>query len=423
MSKIYIGLMGLGEVGSNVARILRDYPERIKQKAGIEICIKSAFVRHIDRYQGFDFSITDKIDDLLEDEEINVIVELIGGIDYPFEIAKRVFQKKKAFVTANKAMLAYHADALMKYSEGIPFGFEASVCGGMPVVEILRDGLVTNALSGFEGIFNGTSNFVLTKMFQERWDFNLALADAQNLGYAELDSSLDINGQDAGHKLVILARLAYGIQARPEDILIEGIEGIELDDLDFADQLGYTIKLLGIARKDRHFLDLRLHPALISKSHVLAGVNGVKNAIYFQGDCMGDLFMSGLGAGGSATASAVIADLVQIARLKEAPFYPYPPFGSFGLQEQITLKSKEKILTKYYLRFIVQNSNEALEQIASVLSGCGILVNQIFQKDCKEMKKIFITTDQTDEIKIDYALSQLDGLFITSPYKIRICDE
>lgn len=423
MSKVYIGLMGLGEVGGSVAQILRDYPERIWQRAGVEICVKCAFVRHVDRYQGFDFPITDQINDLLDDEEISIIVELIGGVDYPFEIAKKVFQKKKALVTANKAMLAYHADALMEYSKGLPFGFEASVCGGMPVVELLRNGLVANELGGFEGIFNGTSNFILTQMFQERCEFETALSNAQKLGYAEMDSSLDISGKDAGHKLLILARLAYAIQSKPEDILIEGIEGIELDDLDFACQLGYVIKLLGIARKNNNILDLRLHPVLIPKHHVLAGVDGVKNAIYLLGDCMGDLFMSGFGAGGGATASAVIADLVQIVRLREFSSYPHPSFGFFNSQEQILLKPKEEICAEYYLRFIIKDHHGSLEQIAKVLSGFDISVNQIFQKDLNDEKKIFITTHKTNEINMNSALRQLENCFIQSPYKIRIHNE
>lgn len=421
MSKVCIGLMGLGEVGSNVARILSDYPERIRQRAGVEICIKCAFVRHVERYQGFDFPITNRIDDLLEDEEISVIVELIGGVDYPFEIAKRAFQKKKAFVTANKAMLAYHAKALVECANGLPFGFEASVCGGMPIVELLRDGLVANELSGFEGIFNGTSNYVLTQMIQERCEFHTALANAQRLGYAEVDSSLDISGKDAGYKLLILARLVYGIDLEPDEILIEGIEGIELDDLDFAHQLGYKIKLLGIARKNDDALDLRLHPVLISKDHFIAGVDGVKNAIYLLGDCVGDLFMSGFGAGGKATASAVIADLVQIARLRNVSFYPYPSFGAFEKSKRLILQTREEMRCEYYIRLTIKDCNADLEQIARVLSDFGICVNQIFQKDHFEnAKRFFITTYETSENNIDSMFQEIQKLSLEEPYKIRI---
>lgn len=423
MNKIYIGLMGLGEVGGNVARILKDYPERIREKTGVEICIKCAFVRRVDRYKNFDFPITDRIDDLLEDEEISIIVELIGGIEYPFEIAKKVFQKKKAFVTANKAMLAYYADILMDYSKGLPFGFEASVCGGIPVVEILRNSLVANELEGFEGILNGTSNFILTQMFQERCDFQLALEDAQRLGYAEVDPTLDISGKDAGHKLLILARLAYGIQAKPEEILIEGIEGIELDDFDFAHQMGYVIKLLGLSRKSENVLDLRLHPVLIPKNHNLANVNGVKNAICFLGDCVGDLFMSGFGAGGATTASAVIADLVQIVRLRNFSFYPYPSFGFLNQQKQISLKLKGEIYTQYYLRFVVKDFGESLKQIARVLSDFQISVDQIFQKDSECEKKIFVITHKALEVNINSALKELEDSLLCSSYKIRLYNE
>lgn len=422
MKKMIIALIGLGTVGSSVARILHNSSQRIFQRAGVEIVIKRAVVRDSKKYHGYNFLISEDINDILLDNEIDVVVELIGGIDYPFEIAKKVFSQEKAFVTANKAMLAYYAKDLLELSRGLPFGFEASVCGGIPVIEILRDSLVANEFFGFEGIFNGTSNYILSQMFQGKQSFDQALKSAQELGYAEADPSLDINGGDAGHKLLILAKLAYGIDAKPEDILIEGIEGIDWEDLHFADELGYAVKLLGIAKKEENDLDLRLHLALISKKQPLAQVNGVKNAINFQGDFVGDIFMSGFGAGGDATASAVVADLVHMARLRNVSSYPCPPFGFFDIGNAPSIRPKGKIISQYYLRFVVKDCQGILAQITSILADFGISVNEILQKSSGTEAKIFLITHTIEEEKILFALEKIQELnhLLQAPYKIRM---
>ncbi|WP_027326807.1 homoserine dehydrogenase [Helicobacter pametensis] len=422
MERVGIGLIGLGTVGGSVARILDAFGERIGQRAGVELYVKRAVVRDVAKYGEFSFEVTEDLDALLDDDEISIVVELIGGIEYPFEIAKRVFARKKAFVTANKAMLAYHAQELLECSEGIPFGFEASVCGGIPIVEILRDSLVANEFEGFEGILNGTSNFILSKMIQDKYEFDEALQMAQKLGYAEADPSLDINGGDAGHKLLILARLAYGINATPEEILIEGIESVGLEDMCFADELGYVIKLVGIVKKEEDTLDVRLHPALVHKDKELAQVHGVKNAILLHGDCVGELFVSGFGAGGDVTASAVIADLVQVARLRNTGTCPYPPFGFFKIPQALRLKPREEIESAYYLRFVVRDEYGVLAKITASLAHFGISVNQILQKSSNEKAKIILITHKIQEHKIDLALDQIvtEGLLLQSPYKIRI---
>lgn len=422
MKKLYIGLIGLGTVGGSVARILKDSANEIAQKAGIEIVIKIAVVRDVSKYQNHHFLISTNLDDLLQDDEIEIVVELIGGVEYPFEIAQKVFASKKALITANKAMLAYHAQDLIEISSGLPFGFEASVCGGIPIIETLRDGLVANAFSGFKGILNGTSNFILSQMLEERQEFAIALQKAQELGFAEADPSLDIGGEDAGHKLLILARLAYGVDIKPQEILIEGIEGIVLEDLCFADELGYAVKLLGIAKKEEDLLDLRLHLAWISKQHMLAQVDGVKNAIKLCGDRVGDIFMSGFGAGGDATASAVISDLVHFARLRQFSPYPLPPFGAFSRTHHLRLKSKGEIKSAYYLRFVVRDCYGVLAQITSILAEFGISLDRISQKSSNNEAKIMLTTHPVQEIKILEAFEQIQKLdsLLCAPYKIRI---
>lgn len=422
MQSYKIAIIGLGTVGMAVAKKLVEHKESLAQKIGIEIEIKKAIVRDVSKYPSLPFELSERIEEVLEDEEVSMIVELVGGVEYPFEIAKKVFERGKALVTANKAMIAFHSKELLELSKGLPFGFEASVCGGIPIIEILRDSLVANEILGFEGILNGTSNFILTQMFEKKQDFFTALCEAQRLGYAESNPSLDINGGDAGHKLLILAKMAYGIDVGFEDILIEGIEGVKLEDLQCADELGYCIKLLGIARKEGELLDLRLHLALIPKDRNLSGINGVKNAINLKGDCVGELFLCGLGAGGDATASSVIADIAHIVRLRESKTYPTPAFGYFKSHSSLKLKSKDEISSKYYLRFEVSDRLGALAEISAILADWEISVSEIVQKSNGERALISLITHLAKEEKMQKALCKIAKLdcMLQAPYKIRI---
>lgn len=422
MQSYKIAIIGLGTVGMAVAKKLVEHKESLAQKIGIEIEIKKAIVRDVSKYPQLPFELSERIEEVLEDEEVSMIVELVGGVEYPFEIAKKVFERGKALVTANKAMIAFHSKELLELSKGVPFGFEASVCGGIPIIEILRDSLVANEILGFEGILNGTSNFILTQMFEKKQDFFTALCEAQRLGYAESNPSLDINGGDAGHKLLILAKMAYGIDVGFEDILIEGIEGVKLEDLQCADELGYCIKLLGIARKEGELLDLRLHLALIPKDRNLSGINGVKNAINLKGDCVGELFLCGLGAGGDATASSVIADIAHIVRLRESKIYPTPAFGYFKSHSSLKLKSKDEISSKYYLRFEVSDRLGALAEISAILADWEISVSEIVQKSNGERALISLITHLAKEEKMQKALCKIAKLdcMLQAPYKIRI---
>lgn len=422
MQSYKIAIIGLGTVGMAVAKKLEEHKKLLEQKTGIEIEIKKAIVRDVSKYPPLPFELSERLEDVLEDDEISMVVELIGGVEYPFEIAKKVFEKGKAFVTANKAMIAFHSKELMELSKGLPFGFEASVCGGIPIIEVLRDSLSANEILGFEGILNGTSNFILTQMFEKKQDFFTALCEAQRLGYAESNPSLDINGGDAGHKLLILAKMAYGIDVGFDDILIEGIEGVKLEDLQCADELGYCIKLLGIAKKENELLDLRLHLALIPKGGNLSSINGVKNAINLKGDCVGELFLCGLGAGGDATASSVIADIVHIVRLRESKVYPTPAFGYFSSNSSLKLKAKGEISSKYYLRFEVSDRLGALAEISAILADSEISVSEIVQKSNGERALISLITHLAKEEKMQKALSKIAKLdcMLQTPYKIRI---
>lgn len=407
MRKYNIAIIGLGTVGLAVAQMLQRHKKLIAQRSGVEIEVAKVLVRNKAKYAHYGFNLTENLDEILEDEDIALVVELIGGVDYPFEIAKKVFEKKKAFVTANKAMIASKMHELAEYSKNLPFGFEASVCGGIPIIEAFRDSLVGNAILDFSGIMNGTSNFILTQMEEKNQTFQDALAQAQKLGYAESDPTLDVQGGDAGHKLLILAKLAYGIVAKEEEVLIEGIQEIELEDIIMASRLGYKIKLLGIARKDGEFIELRVHPAFVPNNSMLSSVGGVKNALSVRGDGVGEMFYCGLGAGGDATASAVVADVVNIARLRESKTYPIPPFGSFNSFRELKLKKKGDITCQFYLKIEVLHQSGVMAKLTSILAEYGISISQLMQEDKQERAIIVILTHPVEEIKMNEAMKKI----------------
>ncbi|MGE4471202.1 MAG: homoserine dehydrogenase, partial [Sulfuricurvum sp.] len=265
-----VGVIGVGTVGRAVVQILEENKNIISARAGDEIVVKSGVVRNLSKVSDLSISLSQNPQDILNDPEIDIVVELMGGVDLPLEIVKKALQNGKAVVTANKALLAYHRYELQEIAGDIPFEFEASVAGGIPIINALRDGLSANHILSIMGIMNGTCNFMLTKMMNEGAAFGSVLAEAQRLGYAEADPTFDIGGFDAAHKLLILASIAYGIDAKPEEILIEGIEGITQADIAFAKEFGYTIKLLGIAKRDGAEVELRVHAALVDEEAMIA---------------------------------------------------------------------------------------------------------------------------------------------------------
>ena len=301
-----VGIIGVGTVGASVANILRDNKNIITARAGKEIVATIGVVSNLDKKRDVDIVLTDNIDDVLNDDSIDVVVELMGGIDKPNEIVRIALLKGKAVVTANKALLAYHRYELQELAGDIPFEFEAAVAGGIPIINALRDGLSANHIKSIQGIMNGTCNYMLTRMINDGVSYNEILKEAQELGYAEADPTFDVGGFDASHKLLILASIAYGIDAKPEDILIEGIQNISNADIEFAKEFEYSIKLLGIAKKVGNEIELRVHPVLIPQDKMIAKVDGVMNGISVIGDKVGETMFYGAGAGGDATASAVV---------------------------------------------------------------------------------------------------------------------
>lgn len=417
-----VGIIGVGTVGSSVAMILEQNREIIQARAGMPIVAKRGVVKDLSRTdKSVNIPISTNIDDILDDPEIDVVVELMGGVEFPFEVAKKALQKGKAVVTANKAMLAYHRYELQKIAGDIPFGFEASVAGGIPIIKALKDGLSANHIESLWGIMNGTCNFILTEMMSSGVSFESMLKEAQRLGYAEADPLFDVGGFDAAHKLLILASIAYGIDAKPEDILIEGIEGITVDDVEFAKDFDFNIKLLAIANKQKDGVELRVHPAFIKKNEMIAKIDGVMNGISVLGDKVGETLFYGAGAGGDATASAVISDIIDIARNKTSS----PMLGfKLPMEQGLKLLSSMEIETKYYLRVVAQDKPGVLAKIANVLGEHNISIESILQKPPSSdlSATLLVSTSKTKERSIQEAIEEISKLSVVlkKPYMIRI---
>jgi len=417
---IKVGIIGVGTVGTSVANILKDNADVISARAGREIEVKSGVVKNLSKDRGLDIIITDNIDDVLNDPEIDIVVELMGGVDEPFEVVKKALKSGKAVVTANKALLAYHRYELAELAQDIAFEYEASVAGGIPIINALRDGLSANHIESIMGIMNGTCNYMMTKMTNEGVAYDEILKEAQDLGYAEADPSFDVGGFDAAHKLLILASIAYGIDAKPEDILIEGIDKVSSDDIKFASEFGYAIKLLGIAKKDGNEVELRVHACLISQDEMIAKIDGVMNGISVVGDKVGETLYYGAGAGGDATASAVVANIIDIARSgKSTPMLGF----NKPMEGKLTLKSTDKIESKYYLRINVSDKAGVLAKITKIFEDHNISVETMLQRPSTDNSaNLLVSTHTAVEKNIQEMMKQLESLdFINSkPVMIRI---
>ena len=415
-----VGIIGVGTVGTSVANILRDNKNIITARAGKEIVATIGVVSDLSKKRDVDIILTDNIDDVLNDDSIDIVVELMGGIEKPYEIVKKALLKGKAVVTANKALLAYHRYELQELAGDIPFEFEAAVAGGIPIINALRDGLSANHIKSIQGIMNGTCNYMLTRMINDGVNYDEILKEAQDLGYAEADPTFDVGGFDAAHKLLILGSIAYGIDVKPEDILIEGIQNISKADIEFAKEFEYSIKLLGIAKKVGNEIELRVHPVLIPQDKMIAKVDGVMNGISVVGDKVGETMFYGAGAGGDATASAVIANIIDIARRGKGS-----PMLGFENQpgEKITLMSKDNIQTKYYLRLEVADKSGTLAKIATILGDNDISIEAMLQKPLKNSTaNLLLTTHTCIEKDILKAINELEnsGVVISKPAMIRI---
>lgn len=391
-----IAILGVGTVGEAVAKILLQNKKLIAARCGEEIVPVIGVVRNLSKKRDVAIPLTDDIDSVIKRDDIDVFVELMGGVGEPFRVVSKILERKKAVVTANKALLAYHRYALQNLAQNTPFGFEASVAGGIPIIRALREGLSANHILSINGILNGTSNYILTSMMSKGSNFTDALKKAQELGYAEADPTFDVGGFDAAHKLLILASIAYGVHGNPEDILIEGIEGITPEDIFFANDFEYVIKLLAIAKKTGDKVELRVHPALVPKDKMIAKTDGVTNAVSVVGDAVGETMFYGPGAGGPATASSVISDLIDIARDGKSPMLGYKaPFELNALE----LLDPSEIRTKYYFRLRVEDKVGVLAKITNLMSENNLSIDSLLQKpkDESPYATLFFTTHTSVE--------------------------
>ena len=416
-----IAILGVGTVGEAVAKILLQNKKLIAARCGEEIVPVIGVVRNLSKKRDVAIPLTDDIDSVIKRDDIDVFVELMGGVGEPFRVVSKILERKKAVVTANKALLAYHRYALQNLAQNTPFGFEASVAGGIPIIRALREGLSANHILSINGILNGTSNYILTSMMSKGSNFADALKKAQELGYAEADPTFDVGGFDAAHKLLILASIAYGVHGNPEDILIEGIEGVTPEDIFFANDFEYVIKLLAIAKKTGEKVELRVHPALVPKDKMIAKTDGVTNAVSVVGDAVGETMFYGPGAGGPATASSVISDLIDIARDGKSPMLGYKaPFELNALE----LLDPSEIRTKYYFRLRVEDKVGVLAKITNLMSENNLSIDSLLQKpkDESPYATLFFTTHTSVEkdVRRTMEILQEQEFVKEKPFMMRI---
>jgi homoserine dehydrogenase len=387
MDQIGIGLAGLGTVGAGVFKHLQQNRVLIAERLGLELAVRRIAVRDVGKRREVQPSaklLTDRWEDLVDDPDVHIVVELMGGIEPAYTCVMRALDQGKVVVTGNKALLAEHgAEIFEKGAEkNVPIFFEAAVAGGIPIIKSIREAFIGNHIRSIHAILNGTSNYILSRMTEQAMDFPLALKEAQEAGYAEADPTLDVNGWDAAHKAIILASLAYGFWVNTNQIYVEGIENIGSLDIQFAQKLGYRIKLVATIRANEESLvEVRVHPTFVPKDHVLASVNGVFNALMVHGDIVGDTLFYGRGAGQDPTTSSVISDLAQAAIWFDSggKAFGFTPHGLYGKCLPI-----ERVVSGFYLRLSVIDKPGVLAQVASILGSHQIGISSVVQPEGHE---------------------------------------
>lgn len=416
MGKIEIAILGLGNVGQGVVKILQHNKGKWCQTCGTEIKIKKVLVREPGKKRDVSLPpdvVTDNWQEIINDPEIKIIVEVMGGIEPAKTYVMEALSKGKNVVTANKDLLAEHGRELFEKSKeaGCDLYFEASVAGGIPIISPLKQSLIANNIEQVMGIVNGTTNYILTRMTREGMAFAHALKRAQELGYAEADPTSDVEGYDAARKIAILASLAFHTRVTFQDVYVEGITKIKPEDLACARELGYTVKLLGIAREDNGQVEVRVHPALIPSNHPLANVNDSFNAVFVRGDAVGETMFFGRGAGQMPTGSAVVGDIVEVVKNIEK--------GSTGrlsctCYEHKAIKPMGDIMSKYYLRLHVIDRPGVLASIAGIFGNHGVSLAQVIQKNSLDgVAELVVITHKVRENDIQDALKIIRELSIT----------
>ncbi len=420
MGPVKVGVLGLGTVGCGTLNVLSRNHDEITRRAGRSIEVVKASARDLGKSRPIDQATIELTDDSLavvNDPQIDIVVELIGGTEPARELVLKALENGKHVVTANKALIALHGNEVFEAARkaGVTVAFEAAVAGGIPVIKTLREALAGNSISWLAGIINGTCNFMLTAMKDRGAGFNEILAEAQALGYAEADPSFDVDGVDAAHKLTILAAIAFGIPLQFEAVSIEGIRGLAIEDVNHAAAFGYVIKHLAIAANTGDKIELRVHPTLVPERHMLANVNGVMNAVLIEGDAVGPMMLSGAGAGAEPTASSVVADLVDVVRAltvdpdNRVPHLAFQP----DALTSTSIASMDDIFSAYYLRMRVSDRPGVLAHVTRILGSHQISIEAISQREAADSEKtvpLVIMTHEVAESSMNAACSEMQNL-------------
>jgi homoserine dehydrogenase len=427
---IYVGLLGLGTVGGGTIEVLRRNREEISRRAGRDIVIKVAGARDLKKERGVSLEgieLAQRAGEIVARPDIDIVVELIGGETDARELVLKAIEAGKHVVTANKALLARHGTEIFSaaHRKGVMVAFEASVAGGIPIIKAIREGLSANRIEWIAGIINGTCNYILTEMRDKGLPFDMVLAEAQRLGYAEADPAFDVEGIDAAHKLTILAAIAFGIPMQFDKVYTEGISKLTALDIKYAEGLGYRIKLLGITRRTKEGIELRVHPTLIPARRLIANVEGVMNAVLVKGDAVGPTLYYGRGAGAEATASAVVADLVDVTRMATSdPEHrvPHLAFQPDRLSDAPILPM-EGIETAYYLRLRALDRPGVLADVTRICADLSISIDAIFQKEAGEGEDqvdVVILTHRAPEKNVNAAIRRIEALATIPSPVVRI---
>ncbi|MFM2408441.1 MAG: hypothetical protein RL358_1183 [Pseudomonadota bacterium] len=424
MKAINVGLLGIGTVGGGTFTVLQRNAEEIARRAGRPIRIVAVADKNIalaKQITGGACRVTDDAFLVVSDPEVDIVIELIGGYGVAKELVLKAIANGKHVVTANKALLATHGNEIFKAAQdkGVMVAFEAAVAGGIPIIKALREGLTANRIEWIAGIINGTTNFILSEMRDKGLSFDTVLKEAQRLGYAEADPTFDIEGVDAAHKITLLASLAFGIPIQFDKAYIEGISKLDAIDIKYAEQLGYRIKLLGITKRTDDGVELRVHPTLIPTKRLIANVEGAMNAVVVQGDAVGATLYYGKGAGAEPTASAVIADLVDVTRMHTADPLNRVPHLAFQPNAMADLKilPMDEVQTSYYLRLRVQDKPGVLADITRILADEQISIDAVIQKEPNEdedQTDLIMLTHLTREKRINAAIAKIEALGVVA---------
>lgn len=434
MRKLIVGILGLGTVGGGTVDILKRNAREITRRTDVEIIVKTALVKNPEQPRICDCSdikITTNPNDIIDDSEIDIVVEMIGGNELAKELVEQSINKGKHIVTANKALIALHGNELFQLAEkkGVRIAYEASVAGGIPIIKVLREGFAANQITLIAGIINGTGNFILSEMTLKDRSFADVLAQAQELGYAEADPTFDVEGIDAAHKLTILASIGFGMPLNFKKVYTEGISELSLDDVSYAAELGYKIKHLGIAKKTVKGVELRVHPTLIPEQRLLANVNGVMNAIVVKGNAVGTTLHYGAGAGAKATGSAVVADIIDLARIVNDANLQQIATPHLGFQpEQLmncSLLAADDFECSFYLRLEASDEAGVMAKLAQTLAAKEISIEAVIQKEPlpgKTTVPIILVTAACLESTINSVIAKVSNLdaVVSKVTKIRI---